>query len=76
MEDQKLIGFKNNPAYQLVIYTVLATVGTFGVKQIVDAAKCGKLEEITISTEKPIINGGHPSDKYDAGVNYQAVFTE
>lgn len=68
-----LVSFKNNPAYRLVVYTVLATAGTFAVKQ------CGehsKLEEITVTAEKPIIIDEHPSDMYDAGVKYRAVLSE
>ena len=70
------IGFKNNPAYGFVVYTVLATAGTFAVKQIVDAAKCGKLEEITITAEEPVIVYEHQSDKYDAGVQHQTSLSE
>ena len=76
MEIQNSIGFKNNPAYRLVVYTVIATAVAFGVKQIVNVAKCGGLEEITITAEEPVIVYEHQSDKYDAGVQHQTSLSE
>ncbi|MDP3990667.1 MAG: hypothetical protein Q8Q01_05705 [archaeon] len=71
MGNENLIGFKNNPAYRLVVYTVLTTAATFAVKQVVDA---GLEDRITITAEEPIVTYGDSG--YDAGVQYQAAFLE
>jgi len=73
MTNENLVGFKNNPAYRLVVYTVLTTAATFAVKQVVDA---GLEQKITVTAEEPIVTYENSSDKYDAGVQYQAVLME